>query len=104
MPFFKEKVNLNISFYCGKWVFTGIYLKNSYITDFSKEALQRNHYFFFFFFLVIAHSQNNDYELQGRKTFLNSTIRLKAEKLERVNTSHPLSFKFSYLSLPLWYM
>uniref|UniRef100_A0A8C3CI50 Syntaxin binding protein 4 n=1 Tax=Cairina moschata TaxID=8855 RepID=A0A8C3CI50_CAIMO len=32
---------------------------------------------------VIAHSQNNDYELQGRKTFLNSTIRLKAEKLER---------------------
>ncbi|XP_040433695.1 syntaxin-binding protein 4 isoform X2 [Cygnus olor] len=32
---------------------------------------------------VIAPSQNDDYELQGRKTFLNSTIRLKAEKLER---------------------
>nr|XP_047920396.1 syntaxin-binding protein 4 isoform X3 [Anser cygnoides]XP_047920397.1 syntaxin-binding protein 4 isoform X3 [Anser cygnoides] len=32
---------------------------------------------------VIAPGQNGDYELQGRKTFLNSTIRLKAEKLER---------------------
>ncbi|XP_038021190.1 syntaxin-binding protein 4 isoform X1 [Anas platyrhynchos] len=32
---------------------------------------------------VIAPSQNDNYELQGRKTFLNSTIRLKAEKLER---------------------
>ncbi|NXI65442.1 STXB4 protein, partial [Anseranas semipalmata] len=32
---------------------------------------------------VIAPSQNDDSEPQGRKTFLNSAIRLKAEKLER---------------------
>uniref|UniRef100_A0A8B9IEH0 Syntaxin binding protein 4 n=1 Tax=Anser cygnoides TaxID=8845 RepID=A0A8B9IEH0_ANSCY len=40
-------------------------------------------YLYFSFVLVIAPGQNGDYELQGRKTFLNSTIRLKAEKLER---------------------
>lgn len=42
------------------------------------------------FCLVTAPSQNDDYELQGR----NSTIRLKAEKLERVNTCNLLSFPF----------
>ncbi|NXC42010.1 STXB4 protein, partial [Penelope pileata] len=32
---------------------------------------------------VIAPNRNDGFELQGRKTFLNSTVRLKAEKLER---------------------
>lgn len=40
---------------------------------------------FFFFFSVIAPNQNNGYSLPGRKAFLNSAIRLKAEKLEKVN-------------------
>ncbi|XP_030361972.1 syntaxin-binding protein 4 isoform X2 [Strigops habroptila] len=39
---------------------------------------------------VTAPSQNDGYELQGR----NSTVRLKAEKLERVNTCNLLSFPF----------
>lgn len=47
--------------------------------------------FFFVRFLVIAPSQNGDCELQGR----DSTIHLKAEKLERVNTSNIFGFPFS---------
>ncbi|NXY46068.1 STXB4 protein, partial [Ceuthmochares aereus] len=56
-------------------------------TDFSKQELQLCYstvtvmslFNFNYFFLVIASSQNDDYEPQGR----NSTIRLRAEKLER---------------------
>ncbi|NXU71233.1 STXB4 protein, partial [Oreotrochilus melanogaster] len=53
----------------------------SFRTIFSKQQLQLDHHYciFFFFFLVIASSQNENYELQGK----NSTLRLKAEKLER---------------------
>ncbi|NXD13640.1 STXB4 protein, partial [Nothocercus nigrocapillus] len=52
---------------------------------FRKQSLQLNLHlikFIFFFFLVISPNHIDDYGLR-RKNFLNSTVRLKAEKLER---------------------
>lgn len=98
MPFFKEKVNLNISFYCANWVFSWHPFEEQLHNRFFKGSITTESLFHLFFFSS-SHCTQPEWQLWAARKEDFLELYYSSQSRKAGEGKHFTSFKFSYLPL-----